>query len=412
VSTSVIENLLAERLGFDSQTIGSAAVDALVRQCMSEAGFSDVVAYARWVECHEDAWERLVDRAVISETRFLRDRAPFELAAEIAIAHHRRRPERRFRILSCPCSTGEEPYSLVFSLLEGGVSVDTFVIDAVDVSRQAIDAAHQGVFRATALGGVDPRVRDRYFERVGTESWRVIPAARAPVRFRQDNLLARDFLRDEVPYDLVFCRNLLIYLLPEARTTVMAALQRLTAPDATLVVGHAEAALVRQHGFSPTGRHGAFAFVRSRVARFTSPPHRKDASWTPGQQAGASADTRRSTAASRTEATPESVGAEPLAQADRLAEAGQIPEAFRVCAEYLDHVPDSADGHYLIGILHEAAGRLDLALRSMRRVLYLNPSHRKALLFLAAKQEASGDRPGAARLRARAERASAAQVRD
>ncbi len=67
--------------------------------------------------------------------------------------------------------------------------------------------------------------------------------------------------------------------------------------------------------------------------------------------------------------------------------------------------PDSAEGHFLLGVLHDALGHHDLAVGSFRKVLYLDPAHRDALLHLALKQEARGDGSGAALLRARARRA-------
>jgi chemotaxis protein methyltransferase WspC len=399
--------LLADRLGFDPLTIGSTAVETLVRQCMTDAGFSDEREYAHWVGRDDDAWESLVDRAVVLETRFFRDAAPFDLAAEIAIAHVQRRPGQVFRVLSCPCATGEEPYSIAMSLLERGVPGTGFAIDAVDVSRRALDAAREGRFRASSLKGMDASTCDRYFVRTGTASVQIGSAARTQVRFRQGNLLAPELLKNEAPYDLVFCRNLFIYLHANARATAIAQLRRLMAPGATLVVGHAEAAFVHQHGFAPTGPRGAFALVRSDAGVFPfarSPRSSGGPDALSGRLAVNVSATARRADPTRTPTLefPEAVDA--LERARRLADAGQIDEAFQVCAEYLDRVPDSADGHYLVGVLHDAAGRFELARRSLRRALYLDPSHRDALLRLALKQEASGDHPGAARLRERAER--------
>jgi chemotaxis protein methyltransferase WspC len=101
----------------------------------------------------------------------------------------------------------------------------------------------------------------------------------------------------------------------------------------------------------------------------------------------------------KTEAEPS-----PLIVARRLGDAGQIDEAIRICTEYLLRVPGSADGHFLLGVLHDALGRSELAAVSFRKALYLDPNHREALLHLALKKEARGDGSGAALLRARARR--------
>ena len=95
-----------------------------------------------------------------------------------------------------------------------------------------------------------------------------------------------------------------------------------------------------------------------------------------------------------------------LSNARQLGDAGQLHEALQVCRQYLQAVPDSAEGHFLHGILQDALGNVELAASSFRKVLYLDPTHQEALLHLALKQEALGDAPGAALLRARARRAA------
>ena len=168
-----IESLLAARLGFDPDTVGPEAVGTAIRKAMEEAGFSDPVAYAQRVVVDVAAWEALVDRVVVPETSFFRDGAPFELVAELAYARRRREPERVFRALSCPCSTGEEPYSLVMALLDAGLPADSFTVTAVDISRRAVDATRTGLFRASSFRGADVSYRARYFDRAEQGVWRL-----------------------------------------------------------------------------------------------------------------------------------------------------------------------------------------------------------------------------------------------
>jgi chemotaxis protein methyltransferase WspC len=405
-----IESLLAARLGFDPQTVGPAAVGTAIRQAMEEAGFSDPSGYARSVLADPAAWEALVDRVVVPETSFFRDGTPFELAAEVAWALRQREPERIVRVLSCPCSTGEEPYSLVMALLDGGLPPDSFAVTAVDVSRRAIEATRSGLFRATSFRGADVSYRTRYFDRAEDSAWRLCDLARSRVSVRQGNMLAPLFLVDEAPFDLLFCRNLMIYLHAGAKTTVMTVARRLMASDGTLVVGHAEGAIARDHGFAPVGRAGAFAFGRAAPQKAPqaapgphdsrspgAPPRRRAA---PPAAAGPSPETP-SASTRPPSVEPESA----LVRARQLADAGHLPEALRLCSEHLARVPDSAEGHFLMGVLHDAEGRWRLALPAFRKALYLNPSHLGALQHLALKYETSGDQTSAALLRARARRA-------
>ena len=409
-----VETLLATRLGFDIHTIGPSVVEPLVKQSMEEAGCSDPAAYVRLLAADSDAWDRLIDRVVIPETWFFRDLAPFELAANLIRAHTRRSPDRVLRVLSCPCSTGEEPYSLVMAMLNAGAQPESFAVDGVDVCGRALEFAQNGVFRARSFRENDLAYRTPYFSPAEREGlWRLSASIAPLVRFRRGNMISPDFLQGEVPYDVVFCRNLLIYLHSEARLLAMAALRRLIAENGVLVLGHAEAAFARQHGFRPTGPPAAFAFIKkdsAQIAPKERPASRQNVpssvSPRPPSVLSSPAPTAPTARPSNgLAALPRNPEVSLLMIARQLGDAGQLDEALRACTEHLQRVPDSAEGHFLLGVLHDALGHLELAVGSFRKVLYLDPAHREALLHLALKQEARGDGSGAALLRARARRA-------
>ncbi len=108
-----VENLLAARLGFDIESIGRKAVETVIRLSMKDAGFSDPAAYARMLSESTDGWDSFVERVVIPETWFSRDLAPFELCPNWArMRMYAPSPPNCCEFSSCPCSTGEEPYSL------------------------------------------------------------------------------------------------------------------------------------------------------------------------------------------------------------------------------------------------------------------------------------------------------------
>jgi chemotaxis protein methyltransferase WspC len=374
---------------------------------MKEAGFSDPAAYARLLADNSDAWDSLVERVVIPETWFFRDIAPFELVANLARAHAQRASRKVLRILSCPCSTGEEPYSIVMTMLHAGAPPESFTVDAVDVSPRALQSAQAATFGKRSFRDPDPWYRAAYFDHAESDgSWRLKDSVVSQVKFRQGNLVAPDFLNDDAPYDAVFCRNLLIYIHPEARLLAMAALRRLVDEHGILVLGHAETAFAREHGFKQTGPAGAFAFVKHGARVAPKPRPAKHANVPSGVASTPSSIER----ASSPKAPVAPVGEQDtdlslLVIARQMGDAGQLHDALRLCREHLQRVPGSAEGHFLLGVLHDALGHDDLAARSFRKVLYLNPAHRDALLHLALKQEARGDGSGAALLRERARRA-------
>lgn len=411
MALSEVEKLLSARLGFDVHTIGRHAVAAVLKQSMEQAACSDFASYARLLSTDSGAWNDLVDRVVIPETWFFRDSEPFELAADLALAQIRRDSSKVFRILSCPCSTGEEPYSLVIALLHAGAPVDSFLVDAVDVSGAALESARVAVFRTRSFREDDHFYRVTYFHQAdGDGLWRLNRPVASMVTFRQGNLVAPDFLVDESPYDLVFCRNLLIYLHPEARVLAMKALRRLLAEDGVLALGHAEAAFARENGLRQKGHAAAFAFTKpgAHDAPKPRPASRQNptvASPRPPVIATSTLSFPLAPAIAPVVPAPPEPQRSQLTIARELGDAGRLHEALRVCGDYLDLVPDSAEGHFLFGVIHDALGHSELAVASFRKALYLDPAHREALLHLALKREAAGDGAGAALLRARARRA-------
>ncbi|MGD0906769.1 MAG: CheR family methyltransferase [Candidatus Acidiferrales bacterium] len=414
-----IEELLSARLGFDIETIGAGAVATMVKRAMEHAGFSDPKAYAWFIRHDPEAWERFVDHVVVGETWFFRDVGPFELAADLIRGHSVAGTKRPVRILSCPCSTGEEPYSLVLSILHTGAPPGSFLVDAVDISRRSLKTARAGVYSTRSFRGSFPWDRETHFDRGESETeWRVSEMARSCVRFRQGNIASPDFLTGEPPYDIVFCRNLLIYLHMEARLLAMAALRRLVAENGVLVLGHAETPFAREHGFKPRGPAGAFAFVKCSEAatpKLGVPESRNSNVSVPRTPLQTSSLKPVSSVANvnlsaSVKPLPDA-GLKPqvpapslLEVASQLGDSGQLHSALQTCSEYLQEVPGSAEGYFLLGVLHDALGHTDLAVNSFKKVLYLDPNHLEALLCLALKQEARGDSSAAELLRARARR--------
>src|SRR5262249_21641542 len=146
----------------------------------------------------------------VCETWFFRDPASFDAFTQAALEWLGRNPAGTLRILSVPCSTGEEPCSLAMRLLDSKVPPHRFVIDAVDVSGRSLARAQRALYGKNSFRGGDLSFRDRHF-RETAEGFELSDTVRKCVRFHQDNVLAETFLAGHEPYQIIFCRNLLIY---------------------------------------------------------------------------------------------------------------------------------------------------------------------------------------------------------
>jgi chemotaxis protein methyltransferase WspC len=417
MSLAPVVSLLERRIGLDSASLGPTAVPAAVADRMRTLGLADPSAYAARLAEQADEFDTLVDRLVVPETWFCRGTGLFDELARQAAAYSPKTPKLRpapsplrggaaapFRALSLPCSTGEEPYSLAIALLEAGLAPEWWTIDGVDLSPRLINAARRGVYRELSFRETDPGLRGRYFRPVA-DGWELDARVRALVRFHVGNLVDPGLLPGQSgAYNLILCRNLLIYLTPAARRQALTALERLLAPGGWLAVGHAEPRVLDGRPFRRVGPESYFLFRREpapgprpapEVGPGRAPPPAETPTPVPEARDAGSASR---TPPAPTGAVPEE---EPLAQARRLADAGRLDEALAECQARLRQGRPSADLFGLLGVIQQARGESNAAADAFRKALYLDPDHGEALVHAMLLAVRRGDAGRAAALRDR-----------
>ena len=184
----------------------------------------------------------VVEAMTTNESFFFRDKAPFEhfRTTIMPALIEARRATRSIRIWCAAASTGQEPYSLAMCLKEIEREILGWRIEilATDISGEVLEKARQGIYSQFEVQrGLPIQLLVKHFARSG-EFWQIAPELRAMVRYRQLNLLA-DFSQLGM-FDLVFCRNVLIYFDAETKTDVLNRMARATASDGYLVLGAAE----------------------------------------------------------------------------------------------------------------------------------------------------------------------------
>ncbi len=429
-----IEAMLSERIGLDPESVGSNLISRAVELRMGELGLVSLDDYVSRLAGSATELQALIEEVVIPESWFFRDEAPFHFFQEHVRAGGLASPERGpLRVLSIPCAGGEEPFSIVIALIEAGLGFERFRVDAVDVSLRRLDVARRGVFSQNAFRGGNLDFRDRYFQ-VHPQGFALDPAIRAGVRFLQGSILDPDLLTGEPPYDVVFCRNLLIYLDRSSRVRVMATLDRLLATDGRLVIGHADRVNLSGSALwlGPVGEPRAFTYRRATAlppAPFVAalPPPRplisksvihsadqaqvarpgpvspatgtKTTAQDPGGL-GSPGDRRSGTG------PDEAASGSLLERAAELANLGQHDEAIAACEQHLRTQGPSAAAYYLMGVIHQSGGNRSRGEECFHKAVYLDPGHDEALLALALNAERRGDAAAAAAFRRRAERAA------
>jgi chemotaxis protein methyltransferase WspC len=255
-----LEAVLTRWIGLDSSTLGSATLARACQRRLEASGLSNLDAL--WAAVENDPRQRdlLVEEVVVSESWFFRDEQTFAFLESFVRTIAAMPGRQPVRILSVPCACGEEPYSIAMRLFDAGLPAEAFSIDAFDVSHACLERAKAGCYSANAFRNADQDFRRRWFQEEGRRSV-IAPAIREQVHFAWGNLLDPGFAAGAAGYDLIFCRNLLIYLTTDARRQVEKTLDRLLSPDGALVLGAAEPPIM-QGGWLPAGASSMFALRR------------------------------------------------------------------------------------------------------------------------------------------------------
>jgi len=396
-----IELMLRERIGLDPDSIGSGNIQRCVRQRMKQLGVKKAETYRSVLAQSELEWNELVEAVIVPETWFFRDREPFYALRQLALnewlpAH----PNRTMRLLSVPCSSGEEPYSLAMTLLEAGIPAGRFQVQAVDISATVLARAQRAIYGANSFRGGDLDFRSRFFRQSAT-GYELSSAVRGCVRFRQGNLLNPDFLEDQPLYDFIFCRNLLIYFDRPTQRRALEVIRRRLAPAGVLFTGAAEQPLAMENGFVSARIPMAFACRRSDVQMLRS--DRRTRATPPVRLAVTEAPHRGTAVVPAPGAGPSTAMDTELTRARRLADAGRLKEAAEICEAHLLSHGASAEAYYLLGLVKDASSDSS-ALECYRKALYLEPGHYETLLQMALLSQKNGDAARARSFRNRAER--------
>lgn len=392
-------------------SVSRTVAERAVGQRMEQTGFSDSEAYLQALTPAE--MTQLIELVVVPESWLFRD--PQAFYATVELVQERWARGRATRILSIPCAGGEEPYSMAMALRDGGVPKQAFSIDAYDLSPGCIERAQAGVYGRNAFRAQDVAFRERYFTHVADDAYRIIDSLREQVTFRQGNLLQFDTATYRRHYDVIFCRNLLIYFDKPTTRAAIHNLSALLADDGMLLAGYAEVPSFCQNGFTPLQFRQAFALKKEAAAPASPlqmaplPALRTLRSVPPAPRRAAVAASSPAAPRTRPLSVPPPAPA-PAAQADLLAEArlladrGQLREAGEKCHAHLARVPEAAEAYFMLGIINELAGKMDLADDYWRRCIYLQPDHYEALCHLSLLAERNGNHTAAATLKARAAR--------
>jgi chemotaxis protein methyltransferase WspC len=410
MTARTVEHWLATVIGLDVQTIGARVLADAVKRRMMFCGVQDEKGYLDRLNSAPDECSALIEMMIVPETWFFRDREPFVFLNQFVgttwLAAHPY-PGAVLKVLSVPCSSGEEPYSIAMTLQLAGLTPARYRMDAMDISCAMLHKAETGDYGANSFRGGLLAGSERYFKCADTTRT-IRDEVRTGIRFIHGNIMNPPASILDQTYDVIFCRNLLIYQHSEARARIMATLDSLLAPDGVLFVGHAEMMSLVAERYEPVRHGGAFAYVRRKAGPSKAKPVHKSCRELAKEPGVVSCAQSQDGQVAKREGLPVLSCDEPeVTRVDRvrnLADQGRLDEAASVCRELLKASPQLVEGHFLLGLISVAAGQVQEAEESLNRTLYLDADHYEALVHLSLLKAQQGDEAGAERLRRHAGR--------
>jgi chemotaxis protein methyltransferase CheR len=433
--------LIEQRLGLQYSRSSLIELEAILTARMTALQCRSFDAYLKRlgseVSMHEEL-RRLAAKLTIGESYFFRSPEQLTVFSEVAIPRLTRRdPTRPIRILSAGCSTGEEPYTLAMRLRELGPLAPAEVsILAIDINPEALAKARRGSYSAWAMRATPPDCVGKYFRRERRQ-FVLDEGVQAMVQFDERSVAREDYqFWQPHRFDIIFCRNVIMYLSARVVGEVIARFARALTPDGFLFLSHAEPLrgisqvfhvehaqgtfyyVLRDAPGSPTSlRPGARPGSIQRSTLTASGAVAKPAIAGPAppsldavSRAEKGASLSFGAALMKAEQYDDALAAlEALAPADRLdpdvllltaiiqVERGKLDQAAALCTSLLALDGLNAAAHYLTALCHEHGGRRAAAIDSYRVGVYLDAAFAMPHLRLGLMFRREGDLPSARR---------------
>jgi chemotaxis protein methyltransferase WspC len=417
-SLNNIKQLLKEEIGLDASTVGEATIKKFLGQRMRACKLDNIDDYYNLLAGDHNELSALLETAVIPETWFFRDARPYTLILKTIRDNPLKYANNPCNILSIPCSTGEEPYTIAMYLLQESIPATKFRITAVDISQQALAIALQGAYGNNSFRGrTDQKYIDRFFS-LTNNHYLISDQVRQCISFKRVNILDITTLPQDQLYDFILCRNLLIYFDVKTKFLAFNNLHKILKDDGVLFIGHSEFGAVPINLFSNTGTENAFGLIK-----FVPPVESKIAptSMQPLPVKVAAKSTNNIPPvfipASAPASAPVPTPIQPeipvittnkqglLMRAQQLADEGKMQDAEECCLQHLEQNGDNCESFFLLALINESSNRHVMAEEFYRKAIYLNPKHYQSLVHLSLLLEKNGDKKAAMLLKQRAERA-------
>ena len=413
-----ILKILGEETGLEADSIGDVSINRSVRTAMHKLGITNNQAFVKEILKNKKSLQVLIEEIKVSETWFFRDIESFNLFKSY-ISENKSNFDsiNKLRILSSPCSTGEEPYSIAMSILDMGIPKSYFEINACDISVESISKAKSGLYTKSSFRVDYFDFKNRYFTAF-PHNFEIKDEVKELVSFSCQNMVKTDFLINDYKYDIIFCKNLFIYLNDESRQIVLNNILRLLKENGILFVGLSELNYLTRNGFEQINYSMSFAckrlvknednLLQTKIRNITeqNKPRQRQDNY---RKENIKFENFKIQLQAEQNETKDNNDQELyvndlLLQLKSFSDNGKYIEAHNIGDKILEFDKTNITALFTKGMLYNADKSFDKAKEFFSKVLYLDPKHYESLIYMSLIEESSGRTDKAEIFKSRAEK--------
>ncbi len=253
-----IIRIITEEMGLDPDTLGEMSLKTSIKSLINKFGYNSEENLLFDLTNNPKSLQELIEEVKVPETWFFRDIESFNYLTKFASVKLRSNNTLPIKILSAPCSTGEEPYSIAMALKNINYISNQYKIVAVDISEVNIEKAKIGIYTKTSLRNLDNNIIERYFTKNDSKFELSSEIKNSNIEFLNLNLIKEFNKFDDNEFDVIYFKNLLIYLNDSSRQYILTNLKRVLKEDGILFVGVSELNYFIRNGFEPIEHKLAF----------------------------------------------------------------------------------------------------------------------------------------------------------
>ena len=255
---NIVASLIYEKTGIVFDGKKRYFVENRIKEHMEEIGTTSIKDYIYRLKTDKEVLKEFISKITVNETYFYREYYHLKALSKIIQDEFR---SVHLRILSIPCSSGEEPYTIAIILSEVLGIHSRFEVIGVDIDKNALEKAVKAVYGRRSVSKLPSEYLDKYFDK-RNDGWVIKPFLKRKVKFYEGNILDKQFLNRLGTFQIVFCKNLLIYFDENSRARAVNNLYDLIQDGGYLFLGHAESLSRASSLFEPVKVEGSIVYKK------------------------------------------------------------------------------------------------------------------------------------------------------